>query len=107
MAPAGRLPRGQPTPSPERTLQTTPLATTVRPWAPGDSFNRIHWQATARHGEIQVKEFELEQTADAWIILDLERSIQAGRGDESTVEVAVRVAASSPTRRSSRTAPSG
>ncbi len=79
--------------SPERTLQTTPLATTVRPWAPGDSFNRIHWRATARHGEIQVKEFELEQTADAWIILDLERSIQTGRGDESTVEAAVRVAA--------------
>jgi uncharacterized protein (DUF58 family) len=80
--------------APERTLQTTPLATTVRPWAPGDSFNRIHWRATARHGEIQVKEFELEQTADAWIILDLERAIQAGRGDESTVEAAVRVAAS-------------
>jgi uncharacterized protein (DUF58 family) len=79
--------------SPERTLQTTPLATTVRPWAPGDSFNRIHWRATARHGEIHVKEFELEQTADAWIILDLERSIQAGRGDESTVEAGVRVAA--------------
>jgi uncharacterized protein (DUF58 family) len=79
--------------SPERTLQTTPLATTVRPWAPGDSFNRIHWRATARHGAIQVKEFELEQTADAWIILDLERSIQTGRGDESTVEAAVRVAA--------------
>ncbi len=79
--------------SPERTLQTTPLATTVRPWAPGDSFNRIHWRATARHGEIQVKEFELEQTADAWIILDLERAIQTGRGDESTVEAAVRVAA--------------
>jgi uncharacterized protein (DUF58 family) len=80
--------------APERTLQTTPLATTVRPWAPGDSFNRIHWRATARHGEIQVKEFELEQTADAWIILDLERAIQTGRGDESTVEAAVRVAAS-------------
>ena len=80
--------------APERTLQTTPLATTVRPWAPGDSFNRIHWRATARHGEIQVKEFELEQTADAWIILDLDRSVQTGRGDESTVEAAVRVAAS-------------
>ena len=79
--------------SPERTLQTTPLATTVRPWAPGDSFNRIHWRATARHGEIQVKEFDLEQTADAWIILDLQRGIQTGRGDESTVEAAVRAAA--------------
>ena len=77
----------------ERTLQSTPLATTVRPWAPGDAFNRIHWKSTARHGDIQVKEFDLEQTADAWLILDLERAAQRGSGDESTVEVAVRVAA--------------
>jgi len=80
--------------TPERTLQATPLATAVRPYAPGDAFNRIHWRSTARHGEIQVKEFELEQTADAWIFLDLDRSAQAGRGEDSTVEVAVRVAAS-------------
>jgi len=79
--------------SPERTLQTTPLATSVRPYAPGDSMNRIHWRMTARHGEIQVKEFELEQTADAWIVLDLQGGIQAGRGDESTVEAGVRAAA--------------
>jgi uncharacterized protein (DUF58 family) len=77
----------------ERTLQATPLATTVRPWAPGDAFNRIHWKSTARHGDIQVKEFDLEQTADCWLVLDLERSIQRGSGDESTVEVAVRAAA--------------
>ena len=80
--------------APERTLQTSPLATAVRPYAPGDSFNRIHWRSTARHGEIQVKEFELEQTADAWIFIDLERSVQGGRGEESTVELGVRAAAS-------------
>lgn len=79
--------------APERTLQTTPLAMTVRPYAPGDSMNRIHWRSTARHGEIQVKEFDLEQTADAWIVLDLQRGIQTGRGDESTTEAAVRAAA--------------
>ena len=80
--------------APERTLQTSPLATAVRPYAPGDAFNRIHWKSTARHGEIQVKEFELEQTADAWIFLDLERAVQGGRGEDSTVELAVRAAAS-------------
>ncbi len=79
--------------SPQRTLQTTPLATSIRPYAPGDAMNRIHWKATARQGDLQVKEFELEQTADAWIVLDLERGVQAGRGDESTVEAGVRVAA--------------
>jgi uncharacterized protein (DUF58 family) len=79
--------------SPERTLQTTPLATSVRPYAPGDAMNRIHWKTTARHGELQVKEFDLEQTADAWIVLDLQRGIGGGRGDESTTEAAIRVAA--------------
>jgi uncharacterized protein (DUF58 family) len=76
-----------------RTQQITPLATTIRPYAPGDAFNRIHWPTTARTGEIQVKEFDLEQTADVWLFLDLEGSVQAGRGDDATVEVAVRAAA--------------
>jgi uncharacterized protein (DUF58 family) len=80
--------------APERTLQTTPQATTVRPYAPGDSFNRIHWRSTARLGEIQVKEFDLEQTADVWLYVDLEAPVQAGEGDVSTVEESLRVAAS-------------
>lgn len=79
--------------TPVRTQQTTPLATSVRPYAPGDGFNRIHWPSTARTGEIRVKEFDLEQTADVWIILDLQRAAQVGSGDDSTVEVGVRVAA--------------
>jgi uncharacterized protein (DUF58 family) len=80
--------------TPERALQTTPLATTVRPYAPGDSFNRIHWRSTARFGEIQVKEFDLEQTADVWLYVDLNSGIHAGEGDMSTVEEALRIAAS-------------
>jgi uncharacterized protein (DUF58 family) len=80
--------------SPERTLQTTPLATTVRPYAPGDSMNRIHWGTTARTGEIFVKEFDLEQTTDVWLFLDLDSELEAGIGDNSSTEVAVRAAAS-------------
>jgi uncharacterized protein (DUF58 family) len=80
--------------SPERTLQTTPLVTSVRPYAPGDAYNRIHWKSTARQGELQVKEFDLEQTADAWVFLDLDRSVQTGSGEESTLEAGVRAAAS-------------
>jgi uncharacterized protein (DUF58 family) len=79
---------------PERTLQATPLVTSIRPYLPGDAYNRIHWKVSARQQELQVKEFDLEQTADVWIFLDLERSIHTGVGDESTVESAVRVAAS-------------
>jgi uncharacterized protein (DUF58 family) len=66
----------------------------VRPYAPGDGFNRIHWKSTARQGEIQVKEFDLEQTADVWLFLDLESRVQTGSGNESSVELAVRAAAS-------------
>lgn len=80
--------------APERTLQTTPLATAVRPYAPGDSFNRIHWRSTARLGEIQVKEFDLEQTADVWLFVDLDCSVQTGEGDASTLEELLRIAAS-------------
>ena len=77
----------------ERAHQTTPLVSSVRPYLPGDAFNRIHWRTTARHNELYVREFDLEQAADVWIFLDMDRGVQAGSGDESTVEAAVRVAA--------------
>jgi uncharacterized protein (DUF58 family) len=77
-----------------RTPHTTPHATGVRPYAPGDSYNRIHWKSTARQAELQVKEFDLEQTADLWVFLDLQASVHTGHGDESTLEYGVRAAAS-------------
>ena len=61
-----------------RTHQITPNAAGVREYAPGDSFNRIHWNSTARYDRLIVKEFELDPTADVWILLDLERGIHAG-----------------------------
>jgi len=79
---------------PLRTPHTTPHATSIRPYAPGDSYNRIHWKSTARQGELQVKEFDLEQTADVWIYLDLQSRVHTGGGDESTLEYGVRAAAS-------------
>jgi uncharacterized protein (DUF58 family) len=79
--------------APERTLQATPSVASIRPYAPGDAYNRIHWKSSARQQGLQVKEFELEQTADLWIFLDLDRRVQAGEGEESTLEAGVRVAA--------------
>ena len=76
-----------------RAYQTTPLVTSVRPYAPGDGYNRIHWPTTARHQEIHVKEFDLEQAADVLVFLDLDASVHRGQGDDSTIEAAVRVAA--------------
>jgi uncharacterized protein (DUF58 family) len=79
---------------PERTTQSTPLVSSVRPYAPGDSFSRIHWRSSARHQELQVKEFDIEQTADVWCFLDLDRGAHAGEGDHASVETAVTACAS-------------
>ncbi len=78
---------------PERAAQTTPLVTGVRPYVPTDGFNRIHWRSSARHGELQVKEFEVQRTADLWIFLDLDRAVHVGLDDAATIETGVRVAA--------------
>jgi uncharacterized protein (DUF58 family) len=58
------------------------------------SLNRIHWPSSMRHRGLQVKEFELDKTADLWIYLDLERHWHRGEGEDSTEERAVTVAAS-------------
>lgn len=55
-----------------KTPQTTPSIAGVRDYAPGDSYNRISWAQTARRGRLMVKEFDLDQTADVWLVLDLE-----------------------------------
>jgi uncharacterized protein (DUF58 family) len=72
----------------------SPLAASIRPYAPGDAINRIHWLSSVRHGELQVKEFDPEQAADLWIILDLERAAHRGRGETASVEMAASAAAS-------------
>lgn len=72
----------------------TPLVTSVRPYTAGDSFNRIHWRSSARHQELQVKEFDIERSADLWIFLDLERTQHSGSGSRATIETVVRAAAS-------------
>jgi uncharacterized protein (DUF58 family) len=69
------------------------VVTSVRPYTPGDAFNRIHWRSSARHQELQVKEFDIEPSADLWIFLDLHRGVHVGTGEAATVESAVRVAA--------------
>lgn len=71
----------------------TPLATSIRPYTPGDAFNRIHWRSSARHQELQVKEFDVEPSADLWIFLDLDRSQHRGMGQNATIETSVSTAA--------------
>ena len=90
----------------------TPSVSGVRDYAPGDPFGRISWAATARLNRLMVKEFDLDPTADVWIVLDLDRAMHVAavrplavapdaRGEwpiqawlDSTEEYAVTIAAS-------------
>jgi uncharacterized protein (DUF58 family) len=66
----------------------------VRDYTSGDSFGRIHWALSARHGRLMSKTFEQPLTTDLWILLDLDRNVHFGEGEESTVEYAISLAAS-------------
>ncbi len=81
-------------PTKRRYEAATPLVSGVRPYVHGDAINRIHWLSSARHGALHVKEFDLEQAADLWILLDLDRGVHAGVGTDASVETAVTIAAS-------------
>ena len=77
-----------------RTHNVTPNVSGLRSYEPGDSFSRVHWPATARTGNLMVKLFELDPVSDIWVLLDLEREVHVGEGDDGTEEAAVMVAAS-------------
>lgn len=67
-----------------RSPVTTPNVAGIRDYTAADGFNRISWSATARLGRLMVKEFDVDPTADAWIVLDLDRSVhlRAPRAEE-------------------------
>ncbi|HMO58423.1 MAG TPA: DUF58 domain-containing protein [Roseiflexaceae bacterium] len=105
--PVAELPGGQSVRS--RTHQVTPNVSTIRDYLPGDGMNRIHWRSTARTGQLMVKEFELDPTADVYVVLDMQERVQvqpamqpggagmrrpADRQLESTEEYSVQAAAS-------------
>ena len=66
----------------------------IRDYATGDSFGRIHWPLSTRHGKLMSKTFEQPLTTDLWILIDLDRGVHFGEGEESTVEYAISLAAS-------------
>jgi uncharacterized protein (DUF58 family) len=61
-----------------RTHHVTSNAAGVRDYVSGDSFGRIHWRSTARKDRLVVKEFELDPLADIWLMMDADRTVQAG-----------------------------
>lgn len=58
----------------KRSLFMTPAVSTVRDYVAGDPYNRISWSSSAKLGRLMVKEFDLDPTAEVWIVLDMDRS---------------------------------
>ena len=88
-----------------RSDHITPDSSTVREYSHGDSFRRIHWPYTARMNTLMVKEFDMGISAEAWVMLDMQRGshvspppvpLNSGEdnGGDSTEELGVTVAAS-------------
>jgi uncharacterized protein (DUF58 family) len=64
----------------------------LRPFTYGDRVRRVNWRASARRQELWVNEFHSERNAD--IVLFLDTFAEARRADASTLDSAVRAAAS-------------
>ena len=63
----------------------------IRPFAFGDMVTRINWRATARRGELWVNDRHPERNTD--IVLFLDSFTEARRGEASTLDLALRAAA--------------
>lgn len=77
----------------QRAYVTTPNASGVREYRPGDAMRQIHWPSSARLRRLMVKEFDLDPLSESWLVLDLNLNAQAGFGQDSTEEWGVEVAA--------------
>jgi uncharacterized protein (DUF58 family) len=94
------LPRQEVGPSKRRWFTSEPgtNAARVRDYLSGDSLRNIHWHTTAHTGNLMVKEYDPERAVvaykDIWIVLDMFETSHFGKGDETTEEYAVNIAAS-------------
>ena len=74
--------------------QITTDVSSVRAYADGDSYRRIHWPYTARMNALMVKEFDIGISAEAWVLLDMNHTPHVGEAPDNTEELAVTIAAS-------------
>lgn len=66
----------------------------VREYSPGDTLRRIHWKASARHQQLQVKIFEPTTTLKAAIFLAIDSFQYQGKWDYDSMELGISTAAS-------------
>lgn len=80
------------------TGQSGTNAAGVREYLNGDSLTHIHWPSTARNGKLMVKMFDggrASSTSEAvFVMVDMERGVHQGTGDDSSEEYGVKAAAS-------------
>jgi uncharacterized protein (DUF58 family) len=67
---------------------------TVRTYRHGDDMRRVHWRATAHHGELMVRREEQPWQSRATLLLDTRAGGHAGHGPDSSLEWAVTATAS-------------
>ncbi len=67
---------------------------TVRAYRDGDDMRRVHWRATAHHGELMVRREEQPWQSRATLLLDTRTDAHAGHDPDSSIEFAVSAAAS-------------
>lgn len=67
---------------------------TVRAYRDGDDMRRVHWRATAHHGELMVRREEQPWQSRATLLLDTRAAGHAGEGVDSSLEWGVTAAAS-------------
>ena len=58
----------------------------LREYVPGDSFDEIHWKATARRGHPITKVYQLERTQEVYVVLDASRLSGRLMPDENGAE---------------------
>jgi len=61
----------------------------LRDYAPGDSFDEIHWKATARRGHPISKQFQIERTQEVYVVIDSSRLTARGDALEQFVTAAL------------------
>ncbi|MBX3222748.1 MAG: DUF58 domain-containing protein [Labilithrix sp.] len=61
----------------------------LREHVPGDPFKRIAWKASARRGQLLVREMEREERDVAWLVIDASVELWAGERGHAPLDVAV------------------
>ena len=66
----------------------------IREYQQEDGLRKIHWPSTARHNQLMVRHFEQTGAHSVTITMDLKYGNNLGSGRETTLEYAVKIAAS-------------